>query len=76
MELMNFGQRLNFYRNTGEWPGDQSKDTLENFMTKNILEEIRDGKASCAQIKIIAARSAGLKVDIPIKLLDTLGLPK
>ena len=59
---MTFGQRLRFWRNTGEWPGVYLKTTTEMLMQSNIDAERSDGKIYCANRKLERVKDAGLKV--------------
>lgn len=59
---MSFAQRLKFFRDTGEWPGMNSKAVTEMSMQGNIDAERADGKDYCAARKLERAREAGLKV--------------
>ena len=61
-ESMSFGQRVKFYRDTGEWPGVVSKQSLEIFMQSNINLERVDGKNYCVDKKLTRAKEAGLDV--------------
>ena len=61
-ETMTFGQRLRFYRDTGEWPGACRRETLEMFMQGNIDAERAAGKTYCANQKLKRAKEAGLDI--------------
>ncbi len=59
---MTFGERLRFYRDTGEWPGLHSIVATEIFMQGDIDAERADGKDYCAGRKLQRAKEAGLNI--------------
>lgn len=61
-QSMSFNQRLKFFRDTGEWPGANSKEATTMFMRGNIHAERKDGKDYCADKKLARANEAGLEI--------------
>lgn len=61
-EEMTLLQRLKFYRDTGEWPGVYTKETLEMNMRESIAAERADGKRDCVKRKLARAKEAGLNI--------------
>jgi hypothetical protein len=62
MQSMTFAQRLKFYRDTGEWPGQHSDSATTMFIQGDINNERRDGKSFCANQKLRRAIEAGLDI--------------
>jgi hypothetical protein len=59
-ESMTAKQRLQFYSNTGLWPGPHNKASTKMFIESDINSAVEVGQLECAEIKRKRAREAGL----------------